>query len=434
MTVSKKYSCTRVWMTLLFISYSLSTIGLLRADTPELIALQHVQGFGIDTLGGLQGRVIKVTNTNSKGKGSLRWALNQPGKRIVVFEVGGVIDLEKDTILVTQPFLTIAGETAPSPGITLIRGGISIRTNNVKVRHLMIRPGDNNEPSRSGWESDGISVSGRNAYDVHIDHCSISWAVDENLSASGPRDKGHEFTSKRITFSNSIIAEALDYATHIKGKHSKGLLIHDFVQEVAVVANLFAHNDRRNPYFKGHTSGIVVNNLMYNLGNAAVQLGYIADEYVGTGFEPKNPQVAIIGNKLIYGRNSFSDLSLISYQGDVYRKDNQVINLNNENMPQIQGAIIPLSSTPSWPKGFSPLKVHQVESSVLKYAGARPWDRDPIDQRIINSVINRSGKIIDSQREVEGYPEYPTTFRKLQVPEKNKAAWLSSFIPDEYKK
>lgn len=196
------------------------------------ISLVGVEGFGMDTLAGTQGKVIKVTNTNNSGEGSLRWALKQAGKRLVVFEVGGVIDLAKKKLLITEPFLTIAGETAPPPGITLIRGGITVRTNNVRISHLMVRPGDNNEAPLSGWESDGISVSGKNAYDVHIDHCSLTWAIDENLSASGPRDKGHDYTSKRITFSNSIIGEALDYATHKKGKHSKGLLIH---QQLSVI-------------------------------------------------------------------------------------------------------------------------------------------------------------------------------------------------------
>lgn len=400
------------------------------AKNKASIELKDVNGFGLDTLGGHGGRIIKVTNTNNDGVGSLRWALAQTGKRILVFEVGGVIDLAKQTLNIEEPFLTIAGETAPPPGITIIRGGIRITTNNVRIRHLMIRPGDNNEPPLSGWESDGISVSGPNAFNVHIDHCSLTWAIDENLSASGPRDKGHDFTSKRIAFSRSIIAEALDYSTHKKGKHSKGLLVHDFVQNVAVIGNLFAHNDRRNPYFKGHTSGVVVNNLMYNLGNTAVQLGYIADEYLETGFTPENPKVAVVGNKLIYGRDSYSDLPLIAYQGDAFTTDNIVSNLIAKSMPQRQGAVNKLASAPVWPDGLKPISAASVEEYVLKNVGARPWERDPIDKRIIMSVIDRKGKIIDSQNEVGGYPRYPTTHRKLTVPKHNVEEWLMRFIPE----
>jgi len=409
------------------LSLLLSLLSTISQANSVGISFTGVSGFGIDTNAGQGGQIIKVTNTHSQGKGSLRWAVNQPGKRTVVFEVGGVINLQTKGIRITQPFLTIAGETAPFPGITLIRGGLRVASHDVHIRHLMIRPGDNNEAKRSGWESDGIAVSGKNAYNVHIDHCSLTWAVDENLSASGPRNKGHDYTSKNITFSNSIIAEALDSATHKKGKHSKGLLIHDYVQNVAVIGNLFAHNDRRNPYFKGHTSGVVVNNLMYNLGNTAVQLGYINDEYQPYNIVPKNPRVAVVGNKLIYGQSSYSDLPLVAYQGDVFLKDNQVINLVNKPMPQQQGAITTLSSPPVWPQGLVPLPSKDLTETILDNVGARPWQRDLIDQRIISSVKHRKGLIINSQEEVGGYPNYPTTYRKLVIPSKNIKQWLANF-------
>jgi len=409
------------------LSVLLSLLSLFSQANADGISFTGVSGFGIDTNAGQGGKIIKVTNTHSQGKGSLRWAVNQPGKRIVVFEVGGVINLQTKGIRITQPFLTIAGETAPFPGITLIRGGIRVASHDVRIRHLMIRPGDNNEAKRSGWESDGIAVSGKNAYNVHVDHCSLTWAVDENLSASGPRNKGHDFTSKNITFSNSIIAEALDDATHNKGKHSKGLLVHDYVQNVAVIGNLFAHNDRRNPYFKGHTSGVVVNNLMYNLGNTAVQLGYIDNEYQQYNIRPKNPRVAVVGNKLIYGQSSYSDLPLVAYQGDVFLKDNQVINLNNNPMPQQQGVINALASPPVWPQGFKAIPIDNLSATILTNVGARPWQRDLIDQRIVRSVKQNNGHIINSQAEVGGYPNYPTTYRKLVIPDKNITQWLARF-------
>ena len=392
--------------------------------------LTSVTGFGMNTHGGMAApdmRILKVVNTHSDGEGSLRWALAQKGPRLVIFEVGGVVNLAKDGITISEPFVTIAGETAPKPGITLIRGGITVRTHDVQIRHLMVRPGDNNEKRRSGWESDGISVSGADAYDVHIDHCSLTWAIDENASASGPRDKGHDATSKRITFSNSIIAEGLDNSTHIKGKHSKGLLVHDYVRDVAIVGNLFAHNDRRNPYFKGHTNGVVVNNLLYDIGNAAVQLGYVDDEYAISGLTPANPIVSVVGNVLIYGTDSYSDLPLVAYQGDAFLEDNQVINLRNLPMPQVYGDVKRLTTRTRWPEGLTPIASSDVEKSVLKNVGARPWQRDPIDQRIINSVIKRTGGIINSQNDVGGYPRYKTTHRTLNPPTTELDKWLAQF-------
>ena len=104
------------------------------------------------------------------------------------------------------------------------------------------------------------------AYNILIDHCSISWAVDENLSASGPNTEGPDATSRRIAFVNCIIAECLNDASHSKGPHSMGSLIHDFCREIAIIGNLYAHNANRNPYFKAFTTGVIVNNLIYNPG------------------------------------------------------------------------------------------------------------------------------------------------------------------------
>ena len=122
------------------------------------------------------------------GPGSLREAIAKEGARIIVFEVGGVIDLEKQTITISNPHLTIAGQTAPSPGITLIRGGIDVKTNDVIIQHLRIRPGDNGEARGSGFAEDSVSTA--SAHNLIVDHCSLTWAVDENLSASGPRFTG----------------------------------------------------------------------------------------------------------------------------------------------------------------------------------------------------------------------------------------------------
>lgn len=409
-------------------------LAILFAPVASALDLSGASGFGMDTPGGLGGQVLKVTSLDREGEGTLKWALEQEGPRVIVFEVGGVINLEGENLTIHHPFVTIAGETAPSPGITLIRAGLSIRSHDVRVRHIRVRPGDNDEPKRSGWDTDAISTSGALARDIHVDHCSMTWAVDENSAASGSRTQGSDNTSARVTFSNSIIAEGLDYASHKKGKHSKGLLVHDYVQEVGVIGNLLAHNDRRNPYFKAHTTGVVVNNLMYNLGNAAVQLGYIADEWQGD-VQPVNPKVSVVGNDLRYGRDTYSDLPLVAYQGDAYLKDNRVLNLDGEPMPQVHGDVRILEQPPVWPQGLKPVPLDQVEHWVLTRAGARPWDRDAIDQRIVQSVRDGAGRIIDSQEAVGGYPEQAPTRHALEVPSDPEAieGWLESFVPEAYR-
>lgn len=404
------------WPLLLLLTFSPAT-----ADT---LNLQGLTGFGLDTPGGLGGKVIRVTNLNVAGPGSLRAALEAKGPRVVVFEAGGVIDLQRSNLRVTEPYLTIAGQTAPSPGITLIRGGLSIRTHDVRVQHIRVRPGDTGRPKRSGWTPDAISVSGADAFNVHIDHCSTSWAVDENMSVSGPRTLGPLHTARKVTISNSIIAEALDYASHKKGRHSKGLLVHDFANEIAVIGNLFAHNARRNPYFKANTSGAVVNNLIYNPDSAAIQLGYIDDEWLDAEFSPRNPRVSLVGNLLHYGRDTYSDLALAAHRGDAYLEDNGVFNLDGGPMNITQGVINRLPERPIWPEGLKPLPAQKLEQYLLANAGARPKDRDSVDRRIIEEFTARRGRIIDSQEQVGGYPQSESRYRALDIP-RDMEPWLA---------
>lgn len=395
------------------------------AGTIEPVGL-NAKGFA-DPRGGRGGRVIRVTTLDSEGPGSLRAALETSGARIVVFEVGGVIDLNKKPLRITDPFLTVAGQTAPSPGITIIRGGISVRTHDVIIQHIRVRPGDTGEPKQSGWETDGISTSGGNAYDVTIDHCSISWATDENLSASGPRTEGPEATSHRITFSHCIIAECLSNSTHHKGQHSKGSLIHDFCQEIAVIGNLYAHNMHRNPYFKAHTTGVIVNNLIYNPGRAAIHLGYPLSEWKDAPFEPKNCRVSVVGNVLIHGANTLDSLALVSRRGDAYLADNLAFDRDGEPVALADSNVNQLKEKPVWPEGLKPLPAKNVVNYIVKHVGARPWDRDETDKRFIREFLERKGRIIDSQDEVGGYPTPGKTTRRLDVPVEGIEAWLDEF-------
>ena len=380
--------------------------------------------FGEATKGGLSGQVIRVTTLDASGPGSLQEAIITKGPRIIVFEVGGVIDLNKTRLEITEPYLTIAGQTAPSPGITIIQGGIGIRTHDVIMKHIRIRPGDAGQARKSGWEPDGLATSGGAAYNIIIDHCSFSWAVDENLSASGTRTEGPDSTSHKITFSNNIIAEGLDYSSHQKGPHSKGTLIHDFCRDIAIVGNLYAHNMQRNPYFKAFTTGIIVNNLIYNPGNVAIQLDYVNAEWKNSKYEPINCKVSIVGNVLFKGQDSREDMALVGRRGDAYLQDNLAFDQDGKSINLTRGEIIILPLMPTWPMDFEALPSGEVEQYIISHAGARPQDRDKIDKRIIQDFIDRKGQIIDSQEEVGGYPNHEKTYRKIDVPEKDIEGWL----------
>jgi len=217
----------RWWGTIAAVALAVScfAIGAHAAKAPSadaadksLLAFPGALGWAAHTPGGRGGAIIKVTTLAGRGPGSFVEAVATHGPRIIVFEVGGIIDLDKQTVTIKEPFLTIAGQTAPSPGITLIRGGIDVATHDVVMQHIRVRTGSAGEAHMSGWETDALSTIG-GARDVIVDHCSFTWATDENLSASGPRFTGktpadwREGTSHRITFSNNIIAEGLADST-----------------------------------------------------------------------------------------------------------------------------------------------------------------------------------------------------------------------------
>jgi len=380
-------------------------------------AFPGAQGWAAYTPGGRGGKILRVTNLKADGPGSLAATVQTKGPRIIVFEVGGVIDLQKRSIAVTEPFLTIAGQTAPSPGITLIRGGIHVGARDVVIRHLRVRPGEAGARKKSGWEVDGIATG---SYNIIVDHCSCTWATDENLSASGPRFDGKSVaewrknTSHRVTFSNCIIAEGLSRSTHAKGEHSKGSLIHDNATEIAIVGNLYASNVQRNPYFKGGVRGIVVNNFIANPGRKAIHYGLPAGEWFGHKYV--TGQMAIVGNVLKYGPNTPTNMPLFALSGsgpvEIFARDNlaldrsgkavRIIGTTSKKCRQVNAA-------PLWPNAIELLPAAKVEEHVLKNAGARPWDRDAIDARIVKEARSGTGKVIDSEEEVGGYPVHAET-------------------------
>ena len=396
------------------LSVSGASATLAHAATPAFTAL----GWAARTPGGAGGSILRVTTLASDGPGSFRAAVTAKGPRTVVFDVAGVIDLGRKSIKVAEPFLTIAGETAPSPGVTLIKGSLEISTHDVVVRNLRVRAGRDGATARSGWEVDGITCW--RAADVIVDHCSISWATDENLSASGPRFSGgedpkgwQEGTSHRITFSNNIVAEGLSNASHVKGEHSKGSLIHDNATQVLIVGNLYAHNRERNQLFKGAVEAVSANNLIYDPGTRAMHYALNAAEWEGHTW--RTGRLALVGNVVKGGASTDLRLPFLIVEGqgdlDLYAHDNLATYADGRAMPASR--IIPteplpkirsLDKPPLWPDGFQAIEARRVEARVLANAGARPWDRDANDRRIVQDVRRGTGHVIDDETEVGGYP------------------------------
>jgi len=389
-------------------------------DPVPASAQQLVRGWA-ETDGGRGGSIVRVTNLNADGPGSFKAAVERKGRRIVVFEVGGVIDLGMTTLTISEPYLTIAGQAAPSPGITLIRGGIDIKAHDVIVRHIRVRTGVSGQAKRSGWEAD--AMSGIGAYNIIVDHCTLTWGLDENLSASGPRFTGKTVadwrrgTSHNVTFSYNILAESLADSSHPKGEHSKGSLIHDNATGILIYRNLYAHNYERNPLLKGGVQAAVVNNLIFDPGAQAIHYNLMDLEW---GSQPHQlGELSAIGNVLRAGFSTRDDIAFLSIGGvgdlRFHGRDNIAVGRLGAPLQMLgryttgSAQIVEVAEPAVWPDGLNVLPAAEVETHVLRFAGARPWDRDAHDLRVIFDVAEGRGKIIDDEREVGGYPQQAMT-------------------------
>ncbi|TCU57273.1 hypothetical protein EDF58_105111 [Novosphingobium sp. PhB57] len=368
------------------------------------------------TKGGDGGRIIRVTTLAKDGPGSLRAAVEAKGKRTVVFEVGGVIDLGRTVLEIDEPYLTIAGQTAPSPGVTIVRGGIDLKGHDVKISHLRVMTGVDGQPKLSGWEADAFSTVA--AHNVVIEHCSFFWAIDENMSTSGPRFNGktvkewREATSHDVLFRENLAAEGLADASHPKGEHSKGSLVHDNATGIVFYRNVWAHNMERSPLVKGGAQVLMVNNMIYDPGHRAVHYNLMNLEWAGHPYV--TGEITAVGNVMRAGNSTAPGLPFLTLGGDGdlawFSKDN--INVDRWGNPapmlgrygvtkaKVIEAPAPLASL----DGYKVMPAADLETDLLGSVGARPWDRAPDDIRVLFFVAEGRGEVIDDEKVVGGYP------------------------------
>lgn len=397
-------------------------------------------GHGINTPAGRGGTVIRVTNTNADGSGSLKACVDASGPRVCVFEVSGTITLPDDLTLRNR-YITIAGQTAPSPGITLRGAGLLVKTSDVLVQHIRVRPGDaaGGEPpsNRDALKIEAPSTAPIS--NVVIDHCTFTWSVDEIASA-------WQYWNN-ISLLNNIFAEPLHESIHPEGKHGFGVLIGPVDGNATLAGNLFADMQSRNP-MTAATRTVIVNNLIYNWGNTAIDLQSRGDV----------TQNSVVGNVFLRGPDTAGSYAPIGLRADasklqpgakVFLSDNLAPGMTSTAdawASSIVGSIYGTltlanfkSTSPlAWPASMTtlPTSEHVVREHVLKYSGARPADRDAVDSRIISQTRAGTGRIINCvaangttrcQRNGGGYPSLAVNRRALTLPANPKEVTASGY-------
>jgi pectate lyase len=380
------------------------------------IAFPGAQGAGKFTEGGRGGDVYRVTSLQNSGHGSLREAIESAqGPRTIVFEVAGTIRLKSKLVIDKKTHLTIAGQTAPGKGITLADQCLQIdESSHIIIRYLRIRLGDENNPKGSG--PDCITVE--HSDHIMLDHLSLSWGIDGNGDFRG---------LDYVTLQWLIFSEALHDSLHGKGPHGMCSSYRDGKGPATMHHNIYASSRTRHPTINAGPAVVeFCNNLDYNWEKghnlSGDQLNLLANYYkagpsMRPGFKPiqfksgnKPPS-----SKGYFTGNHFEGLSE-EYNTDNYlAMDYKASGLgfsHDHNYQDTSQAEFEVSRR----FNAGEYTLTQIESaeqayqSCLKYSGCS-LVRDMVDERFIKTIIENTGKIIDSQDDVGGWDPYGPVHR-----------------------
>jgi hypothetical protein len=370
----------------------------------QQIAFPGAEGFGRFTTGGRGGTIIEVTNLNDDGIGSLRAAIESIGARTVVFRISGIIELQSELKLANGD-ITIAGQTAPGDGICIKNYPLIIAADNVIIRYIRIRQGDEKK-----FEGDAISCIGNR--NIIIDHCSFSWGIDEVASF---------YDNENSTVQWCLISESLNHSFHHKGDHGYGGIWGG--KRASFHHNLLAHHSSRNPRFNGsRTHRDPAQEIVDFRNNVIYNWGY------NSSYGGESGNQNLVANYYKYGPASKHKNRIVEPwdgKGKWYVADNFVFGspdiTSNNWAGGVQGRFVEQVRI-DLPHAIAPVVTHIAEQAyeqVLAEVGAVLPKRDSIDIRIIEEVKTGTATyggiwgpgsgIIDSQTQVGGYPEYNST-------------------------
>ena len=380
-------------------------------------AFPGAEGAGAFTPGGRGGRVFEVTNLNDAGTGSLRTAIEAKGPRIVIFRVSGIITLEK-VLTISNPYITIAGQTAPGDGICIRGQTTEINTHDVVLRYLRFR--------RGSIKDRNDSLGGYPVGNIIVDHCSASWGLDENLSLyrymkEMPDGSEKKMPAENITIQWCISSEALDLNNHAFGATWGG-------KNCSFHHNLFACNTGRNPSIGWGDYFDFRNNVLFNWRHRTVDGGDASSmvNIVANYYKPGPAVNKGASNYRICRPQHLDMYSEAQRDGKWYVAENFVagnpkvtadnwaggVQFDNvETQAEIDALITKVQGKTAAPApAITQQSAEEAYKLVLAWAGAILPKRDSVDARIINIV--RTGKptykngIIDTPSDVGGWPQY----------------------------
>ena len=360
--------------------------------------------------------MVEVTNLNDDGPGSLRHAVTQDiGPRTVVFNVSGNIEL-KSRLVIGQPYITVAGQTAPGEGITITRAPVGLTGDDGIVRFLKVRIG-------SGTTFDGMGLTGAD-YSI-IDHCSISWTIDESFSSRG---------AHHITLQRTLISEALNVAGHDKYETDK---MHGYAATIggdigSFHHNLLAHNYGRNWSMGGGLNGDgyysgrldIRNNVVYNWGHRTTDGGAHEVNFVNNYYKPGGASdifVALTADHEGVGKGSqryFFEGNVMPGYFDVNSQEKgRRSKIKNNEIVDYETFV----DEPFFESYVETQSAIAAYKNVLSDVGANQPKLDNHDKRIIDETLkgshSRKGKksnlpgMIDTEADSGGFPDYSSEAR-----------------------
>ena len=405
--ISEKRHLSQPKIILLLLALVLSSFSF-----SQQLAFPGAEGHGRFAIGGRGGDVYKVTNLNDSGAGSLREAISASGPRTVIFEVSGTIFLD-GSLKINNPYITIAGQTAPGDGICLAQGGFTIAASHVIIKHVRFRLGDNGHSVNGNNYPDAdtitINPGGGTISDIIVDHCSVSWSIDETLSMFN--DGG---TTSKVTWSNLIVSHPLSESHHSKGEHSKSVLFNYNSREVSFIKNYVTGGKERHIRMNEGVTAEVHNNIFYGFHDAsAINTGVKLDAENNAWYE-SGYELAAYNNAML--KQIGTGYTTESY--DYTAADNRLHHSGNV----VEATYPPAQLTPAmasgWTNnatrgvdsGYNTLSIGAAESHIIENAGATLPRRDSYDTQLISDFQNgEPAYLIDTQLEVGGYPTLNST-------------------------